>query len=381
MDLGRLRHAPLEAAVGLEPVVFVLLVDRIGHEPDDVVVARDEGREDDVVLRRVDDGGIGRQVAGPRAAATSTASARPPPATVSDPWSRPPPSMLRGLRGSAGALVPTDRRRHDDVSRRSVGRPPRPCRAQPRDAPARSGRTAKGEATALPPHDYWERSLRAGGFARVAGLDEAGRGPLAGPVSAAAVILDPEDVPEGIDDSKAMSAAAREAVCAAVLARALAVGVGFATAAEIDALNIRQATFAAMRRAVRALALDADHVLIDGRDVPPGLPCPGPGADQGRQPVGVDRGGLHRGEGHPRPADGPARRRPPGLWLRDPQGLPHGGPPGRPAPARAVAVPPAELRHGGAPAGRRDLKAPPTRRPGPTVMKQDGIRGTSATSP
>lgn len=109
----------------------------------------------------------------------------------------------------------------------------------------------------------------------MAGLDEAGRGPLAGPVSAAAVILDPEDVPEGIDDSKAMSAAAREAVCAAVLARALAVGVGFATAAEIDALNIRQATFAAMRRAVRALALDADHVLIDGRDVPPGLPCPG----------------------------------------------------------------------------------------------------------
>lgn len=127
---------------------------------------------------------------------------------------------------------------------------------------------------ALPPHDHWERGLRAGGFARVAGLDEAGRGPLAGPVSAAAVILDPEDVPDGIDDSKAMSPAAREAVCAAVLARALAVGVGFATAAEIDAVNIRQATFAAMRRAVRALSLAPDHLLIDGRDVPPGLPCP-----------------------------------------------------------------------------------------------------------
>ena len=126
----------------------------------------------------------------------------------------------------------------------------------------------------LPPHDQWERGLRAAGFPLVAGLDEAGRGPLAGPVSAAAVVLDPGDLPDGIDDSKALGAAQREALCAAILDRALAVGIGFASAAEIDALNIRQATFAAMRRAVRALPLAPDHLLIDGRDVPPGLPCP-----------------------------------------------------------------------------------------------------------
>lgn len=126
----------------------------------------------------------------------------------------------------------------------------------------------------LPPHDLWERGLRAGGFPLIAGVDEAGRGPLAGPVSAAAVILDPADVPDGIDDSKALSADERDSLCAAILARALAVGVGLASADEIDAVNIRQATFAAMRRAVRALPLAPHHLLVDGRDIPPGLPCP-----------------------------------------------------------------------------------------------------------
>ncbi|WP_245500974.1 ribonuclease HII [Lichenibacterium minor] len=126
----------------------------------------------------------------------------------------------------------------------------------------------------MPPHDQWERALRAEGFPRVAGVDEAGRGPLAGPVSAAAVILDPAAVPPGIDDSKALTADRREALCDAILRSALAVGIGLAPAAEIDALNIRQATFAAMRRAVRGLGLAPDHLLIDGRDVPPGLPCP-----------------------------------------------------------------------------------------------------------
>nr|WP_309242802.1 ribonuclease HII [Lichenibacterium sp. 6Y81] len=108
----------------------------------------------------------------------------------------------------------------------------------------------------------------------MAGVDEAGRGPLAGPVSAAAVILDPAALPPGIDDSKALTAEKREALFDAILGSALAVGVGLAPAAEIDAVNIRQATFAAMRRAVRALAVAPDHLLIDGRDVPPGLPCP-----------------------------------------------------------------------------------------------------------
>ena len=108
----------------------------------------------------------------------------------------------------------------------------------------------------------------------MAGIDEAGRGPLAGPVSAAAVILDPAAVPPGIDDSKALTAAKREALFDAILGSALAVGIGLAPAAEIDAVNIRQATFAAMRRAVRSLAIAPDHLLVDGRDLPPGLPCP-----------------------------------------------------------------------------------------------------------
>lgn len=81
-------------------------------------------------------------------------------------------------------------------------------------------------------------------------------------------------MPPGIDDSKALTANKREALFDAILGTALAVGIGLAPAAEIDALNIRQATFAAMRRAVRALAVAPDHLLIDGRDVPPGLPCP-----------------------------------------------------------------------------------------------------------
>ncbi len=126
----------------------------------------------------------------------------------------------------------------------------------------------------MPPHDDWERDLRARGVARVAGIDEAGRGPLAGPVSAAAVILDLDDVPEGIDDSKALTPARREELFGLILGRAVAVGIGLASAAEIDALNIRQATFAAMRRAALALPLAPHHLLIDGRDVPPGLPCP-----------------------------------------------------------------------------------------------------------
>ena len=108
----------------------------------------------------------------------------------------------------------------------------------------------------------------------MAGVDEVGRGPLAGPVAAAAVILDPRDVPRGLDDSKALSPAQREALFAEIVARAAAVGIGLASAAEIDRINIRQATFAAMGRAVRALSTGPDHLLVDGVDVPPGLPCP-----------------------------------------------------------------------------------------------------------
>ncbi len=117
-------------------------------------------------------------------------------------------------------------------------------------------------------HFRVERGLLKGGVARVAGVDEVGRGPLAGPVTAAAVILDPRNLPKAIDDSKALTAAEREEGCALVMRKALAVGIGFASPREIDAINIRQATFLAMRRALAALALMPDHVLVDGNDGP-----------------------------------------------------------------------------------------------------------------
>ena len=108
----------------------------------------------------------------------------------------------------------------------------------------------------------------------IAGVDEVGRGALAGPVAAAAVILDPDDLPDGIDDSKALSARRRGEVFAAIMAKARAVALATASAGEIDALNIRGATLLAMRRAVGALAIPASFVLIDGRDIPAGLGCP-----------------------------------------------------------------------------------------------------------
>jgi ribonuclease HII len=109
----------------------------------------------------------------------------------------------------------------------------------------------------------------------VAGVDEAGRGPLAGPVAVAAVILDPARIPPGLADSKILSEAARETLYSVIMNEALAVSVAFSSPQTIDRLNIRVATLDAMRRAVVALALRPDHAEFDGRDVPPGLPCPG----------------------------------------------------------------------------------------------------------
>lgn len=108
---------------------------------------------------------------------------------------------------------------------------------------------------------------------RLAGVDEAGRGPLAGPVVAAAVILDPRQPIEGLDDSKKLSARRRDALALEIRARAL-VGVGIAEPAEIDRLNILHATMAAMARAVSRLPLVPDRILIDGNRLPDGLPAP-----------------------------------------------------------------------------------------------------------
>lgn len=102
----------------------------------------------------------------------------------------------------------------------------------------------------------------------LAGVDEAGRGPLAGPVIAAAVILDPARPIAGLADSKALSAAARERLATLIRARTLAWALGSASRAEIDTLNILQATLLAMRRALLALAVRPAHVQIDGNRAP-----------------------------------------------------------------------------------------------------------------
>ena len=101
----------------------------------------------------------------------------------------------------------------------------------------------------------------------VAGVDEAGCAPLAGPVVAAAVILDREKFPRGIDDSKALPAATREAICAR-LYRVAVIGVGIASVEEIDSLNIYWARMLAMSRAVDALGIDPAMVLVDGNRCP-----------------------------------------------------------------------------------------------------------------
>ncbi len=119
------------------------------------------------------------------------------------------------------------------------------------------------------PDDAEERAARAAGYACVCGIDEAGRGPLAGPVVAAAVVLPPGLALPGLNDSKKLTARRREALYTQLRedARVL-IGVGMAEAAEIDRLNILRATHAAMARAVAALPTAVDFCLIDGLPVP-----------------------------------------------------------------------------------------------------------------
>ena len=118
-----------------------------------------------------------------------------------------------------------------------------------------------------------ESRLRAAGYHRIAGVDEAGRGCLAGPVVAAAVLLPPTCVIDGVDDSKRLSASRREELDRVIRAEALTVGFGVIPEEIIDAINILQATLLAMRRAIDDLDPSPDFVLIDG-DRSPGCSIP-----------------------------------------------------------------------------------------------------------
>jgi ribonuclease HII len=114
-----------------------------------------------------------------------------------------------------------------------------------------------------------ERSLWNRGFSCIAGVDEAGRGPLAGPVVAAAVVFAAgQPMLSGIDDSKKLTPRQRERLFNAIQESARAIGVGVADEGEIDRINILQATFLAMNRAVTSLSAKIDYLLVDGRDMP-----------------------------------------------------------------------------------------------------------------
>jgi ribonuclease HII len=121
-----------------------------------------------------------------------------------------------------------------------------------------------------PDHGFEDAAHR-GGARRVAGVDEVGRGPLAGPVTAAAVILDPARIPAGLQDSKTLTARRRVALAAEIHATA-EVSIAHCSVVEIDRLNILRAAHLAMTRAVAGLA-GVDHALIDGNSLPDGLPC------------------------------------------------------------------------------------------------------------
>ena len=152
------------------------------------------------------------------------------------------------------------------------------------------------------PHYIYESRYLKTNPGPVAGVDEAGRGPLAGPVVAAAVILDRKRIPKGLNDSKQLTAEDRDELFSHIMFSAVAVGVGEASVDEIDLINIRQATHLAMARAVRALSVAAD-LRAGRRQRRAGAALPLRHDRRGRRQVGLHRRGLDHRQGHARPDD------------------------------------------------------------------------------
>ena len=171
----------------------------------------------------------------------------------------------------------------------------------------------KGVIAVAPPSFRRERALIKRGIWPVAGCDEAGRGPLAGPVVAAAVVLDPKRIPKGIDDSKRLTAERREELFEEICATA-SFAVAFASPARIDRDNILRASLWALARAVQALPEAPKHVFVDGRDrIVDALRLRG--RDRRRRAGDVDRGRFDHRQGDARPADVRAGAGLPGLRL------------------------------------------------------------------
>lgn len=125
----------------------------------------------------------------------------------------------------------------------------------------------------MPDYEY-EKAAVSSGFNTICGVDEAGRGPLAGPVCAAAVILPEDTVIEGLDDSKKLSEKKRERLYDEIIERAVAYCVAYGTLEEIESVNILEATFIAMNRAIDGLKVKPDFAIIDGNRVPKGIKIP-----------------------------------------------------------------------------------------------------------
>ena len=153
------------------------------------------------------------------------------------------------------------------------------------------------------PHFLFETTAHGTGARFVIGVDEAGRGPLAGPVTAAAVRLRPDCIPPGLNDSKQLDRRQREALFAALLDCA-EIGIGHASVEEIDTINILRASHLAMCRAIAALPFTADHVLIDGNMIPRDLTCRSEAIIGGDALVPVDRRSVDHRQGDARPDHG-----------------------------------------------------------------------------
>ncbi len=193
--------------------------------------------------------------------------------------------------------------------------------------------------------DRYERALREQGFTRIAGVDEAGRGALAGPLVAAAVIL-PEDFDrEGIDDSKVLTRLQREAAYERIVDGAVAYAVRKIEPDVIDARGLHRSNIALMRRCVKALDVAPDYVLTDGFPVPR-MPCLSLGIKKGDAvSASVSAAGIVAKVTRDAP-DAPPPPPVRGVRLRPQQGLRHPGALGGPGPARPHADPPPLVRRG-----------------------------------
>ena len=161
----------------------------------------------------------------------------------------------------------------------------------------------------------YEREAALSGAKRVAGIDEAGRGPLVGAVVAAAVVLPAGWFCPGLNDSKKLTPEKREKIFSEIEKNALAVGVGQASSLEIDSLNIYKAAQTAMERAVQLIQPLPDFLLTDAMPLPGLSKIPSKAPHSRGRVVGQHRGGLHRGQSNPGPHDGRAEPAISRLWI------------------------------------------------------------------